>query len=60
MSAKTTLLCRIGLLVSALLLNAGSMAASPPVVMKLLIVAWDANDISYQALTRDLETGCPE
>ncbi|HMF77538.1 MAG TPA: hypothetical protein VK604_17910 [Bryobacteraceae bacterium] len=36
------------------------MAASPPVVMKLLIVAWDANDISYQALTRDLgQIGLP-
>jgi hypothetical protein len=36
------------------------MAASPPVVMKLLIVAWDSNDGSYQALTHDLgQIGVP-
>jgi hypothetical protein len=46
--------------VSALFLSAGFIMASPPVVMKLLVIAWDGNDISYQPLTRDLgQVGVP-
>jgi hypothetical protein len=60
MNTKTALIRRLLLLVTVLLVNAGFMTASPPVVMKLLIIAWDSNDISYQALTRDLgQIGLP-
>ena len=48
------------MLVSALLLSAGFMTASPPVTMKLLVLAWDSNDISYQSLAGDLgQIGVP-
>jgi len=48
------------MLVSALLLSAAHMTASPPVVMKLLLVAWDSNDITYQAITKNLaQVGVP-
>jgi hypothetical protein len=54
------LLRTLSMLTAALLTGAASMTASPPVVMKLLVIAWDNNDISYQSLTHDLgQIGVP-
>src|ERR1035441_5757349 len=54
------LIYRLSMLLSALFLSAGFMTASPPVVMKLLILAWDGNDGSYQSIARDLgQIGVP-
>ena len=48
------------MLSGAVLLGAGFAQASPPVVMKLLVIAWDNNDISYRSLTKDLgQIGVP-
>jgi hypothetical protein len=54
------LIYRLSMLLSALFLSAGFMTASPPVVMKLLILAWNGNDGSYQSIARDLgQIGVP-
>jgi hypothetical protein len=56
-----TFIYRLSLLVSALLLGSRLMMASPPVEMKLLILAWNSTDDgSYRAIARDLgQIGVP-
>jgi len=51
---------RLCMLFAPLLLAVRFGQASPPVVMKLLVIAWDSDDISYQSLARDLgQIGVP-
>ncbi|HMF77577.1 MAG TPA: hypothetical protein VK604_18105 [Bryobacteraceae bacterium] len=60
MNRYNTLICRLTIIVGMLLLGGPFLTASPPVVMKLLLVAWDTNDISYQSIARDLgQIGIP-
>jgi hypothetical protein len=55
-----SIISTLGVLALALSLSAGVMAASSPVVMRLLIVATSQDDISYQSITTYLnQIGIP-
>jgi hypothetical protein len=52
--------CKLTILLSAILFSSGSILASQPVEMKLLIIAWDENNTGYQSLVNDFgQIGVP-
>ena len=57
---KATTYLKLMMLFAAWSLTIGPAQASPPVVMKLLVLAWDNDDLSYQSLAHDLgQIGVP-